>query len=54
MMDFMTLQGMVLPPKAFAHALVRDLGAAKQDEKSMKEAFALGERVAALSAKLKS
>jgi len=53
-MDFMTLQGIALPPKAFAHALVRDLGAAKQDEKALKEAFALGERVAGMALKLKS
>lgn len=53
-MDFMTLQGMALPPKAFAHSMARDLGAAKQDEKSMKDAFSLGERVASTALKLKS
>ncbi|QLH74156.1 MAG: flavodoxin family protein [Methanomassiliicoccales archaeon] len=50
-LDFMTLQGMVLPPYAFAHSYVRDLGAAKGDEKSMKAARALGERVASLASK---
>jgi len=52
-MDFMTLQGMVLPSYAFAHSSVRDLGAAKGDEKSMKAARALGERVAAMAAKVR-
>lgn len=54
MMDFMTLQGFVLPSGAFAHSLIRDLGAAKGDEKSMKAARALGERVAATAIKLKA
>lgn len=53
-MDYMTLQGFVLPSGAFAHSFVRDLGAAKGDEKSMKAARALGERVAALAIKLRS
>jgi len=53
-MDYMTLQGLVLPSGAFAHSFVRDLGAAKSDEKSMKAARALGERVAATAMKLKA
>ena len=53
-MDYMTLQGMVLPSGAFAHSFVRDLGAAKNDEKSMKAARALGERVAATAIKMRS
>lgn len=52
-MDFMTLQGLILPSYAFAHSNVRDLGAAKGDEKSMKAARALGERVAAMAAKVR-
>jgi multimeric flavodoxin WrbA len=52
-MDFMTLQGLVLPSYAFAHSYVRDLGAAKSDEKSMKAARALGERVTVLAAKVR-
>jgi multimeric flavodoxin WrbA len=52
-MDFMALQGLVLPSYAFAHSGVRDLGAAKGDEKSMKAARALGERVADLAAKVR-
>jgi multimeric flavodoxin WrbA len=54
LMDFMTLQGLVLPSGAFAHSFVRDLGAAKGDEKSMKAARALGERVAATAIKMRS
>jgi multimeric flavodoxin WrbA len=54
MMDFMTLQGLVLPSGAFAHSFVRDLGAAKGDEKSVKAARALGERVALIAAKIRA
>lgn len=54
LMDFMTLQGLVLPSGAFAHSSVRELGAARSDEKSMKAAHALGERVAALAAKIRN
>jgi multimeric flavodoxin WrbA len=52
LMDYMTIQGLILPPKAFAHAYVRELGAARSDEKGSKEARALGERVASLAFRL--
>ncbi|HEY3419227.1 MAG TPA: flavodoxin family protein [Methanomassiliicoccales archaeon] len=52
LMDYMTLQGLVLPPKAFAHSYARELGAARSDEKGLKEARALGERVFSLTSRL--
>ena len=52
LMDYMTLQGMILPPKAFAHSYARELGAARSDEKGLKEARALGERVVSLAVRL--
>jgi len=54
LMDFMTLQGFVLPAGAFAHSMVREIGAARADEKSMKAARALGERVAILASKVRA
>ena len=54
MLDYMTLQGLILPPKAFAHSMVRELGAASSDEKGLKEARALGERVYALAKRLEA
>jgi hypothetical protein len=51
-MDYMTIQGMILPPKAFAHSYAREPGAARSDEKSLKEARALGERVVSLATRL--
>jgi multimeric flavodoxin WrbA len=52
LMDYMTLQGLILPPKAFAHSFARELGAARSDEKGLKEARALGERVVSLATRL--
>ncbi|MGD0817324.1 MAG: flavodoxin family protein [Methanomassiliicoccales archaeon] len=52
LMDYMTIQGMILPPKAFAHSYAREPGAAGSDEKSLKEARALGERVVSLATRL--
>jgi multimeric flavodoxin WrbA len=52
LMDFMTLHGMVLPGKAFAQSFSRELGAVAKEEKAMKEARALGERVVKLTNKL--
>lgn len=52
LMDYMTLQGLILPPKAFAHSYVRELGAARSDDKGLKDARTLGERVVSLAAQL--
>jgi multimeric flavodoxin WrbA len=52
LMDFMTLQGMVLPGKAFVQSFSRELGAVAREEKALKEARALGERVVKLANKL--
>jgi len=52
LMDFMTLQGMVLPGKAFAQSFSRELGAVVREEKAMKEARSLGERVVKLANKM--
>jgi multimeric flavodoxin WrbA len=52
LMDYMTLQGMVLPGKAFAQSFSRERGAVAKEEKAMKEARALGERVVKLTHKL--
>jgi multimeric flavodoxin WrbA len=52
LMDFMTLHGMVLPGKAFAQSFSRELGSVAKEEKAMKEARALGERVVKLTNKL--
>lgn len=41
-----------MPPKAFAHSYSRELGAAKTDEKGLKEARAIGERVFSLAVRL--
>jgi multimeric flavodoxin WrbA len=52
LMDFMTLQGMVLPGKAFVQSYSRELGAVAREEKALKEARGLGERVVKLANKL--
>lgn len=54
LMDFMTLQGIVLPGKAFAQSFSRELGAVAKEEKAMKEARSLGERAVKLASKLKA
>jgi len=38
LMDFMTLQGMLLPGRAFAQSFSRELGAAAKEEKALREA----------------
>ena len=53
LMDFMTLQGMLLPGRAFAQSFSRELGAAAKEEKALREAKALGERVAQTTLKLR-
>ncbi len=54
LMDFMTLQGMVLPGKAFVQSFSREFGAVAREEKAMKEAWALGDRVVKLANKLRA
>lgn len=52
LMDFMTLQGMILPGKAFAQSYSRELGAAAKEEKALRDAKSLGERVAKMALRL--
>lgn len=52
LMDFMTLQGMILPGKAFAQSYSRELGAAAKEEKALRDARSLGERVAKMALRL--
>jgi len=44
LMDFMTLQGLVLPGRAFAQSFSRELGAVAKEEKALRDARSLGER----------
>jgi multimeric flavodoxin WrbA len=52
LMDFMTLQGMILPGKAFAQSYSRELGAVAKEEKALRDARSLGERVAKMALRL--
>ncbi|MCU0861683.1 MAG: flavodoxin family protein [Methanomassiliicoccales archaeon] len=52
LMDFMTLQGMILPGRAFAQSYSRELGAAAKEEKALRDARSLGERTVKLALKL--
>ena len=52
LLDFMTLQGIILPPRAFAQSYSRDKGAAAKEEKALKDARALGERVVQMISRL--
>ena len=52
LLDFMSLQGMFLPGRAFAQSFSRDLGAAAKEEKALKDARSLGERVVKTAGKL--
>lgn len=44
LLDFMTLQGIILPGRAFAQSYSRELGAAAREEKALRDARSLGER----------
>jgi multimeric flavodoxin WrbA len=52
LMDFMTLHGMALPGRAFAQSFSRELGAAGQEEKALRDARSLGERAVKMALRL--
>jgi multimeric flavodoxin WrbA len=52
LLDFMTLQGIVLPGRAFAQSYSRELGAAAREEKALRDARSLGERAVKTALKL--